>query len=656
METTKQHISKILYGDENQYIIPVYQRNYSWLQENCQELWQDIIELIKNQNSIHFFGPIILSSQNMHNGIFIVVDGQQRLTTVSILLLAVRNFLIKTDTNKDIIKKINNLVESESLDIALKIKLKQNHDDATRYNSLFGITDLVESPSSNVEKNYNFFYNQIAKNPEIAKDIIESLKRLQLVQIILESHENPYIIFESINSKGVHLTAGDLIRNYMLMDLSADIQEHSYTHYWQPIEKFTKKDGEINIPDFIKYYLMFKLGRNVVIKDIYSDFKKFAAHKNKTDIFKDLLIYAKLYAHFVGIEAYEDKEINKQITQFINLKQSVHIPYMFNLFDKFINKQITKDLLISILKLVESYCVRNIIVIGSKGFNKFFIGLAAKVEAQKNNYGNDYIKTLENILCDSTFPSDEKFTLALQENDFYSKKTIRFLLDSFNNYGKKGDYYIPTHHLQIEHIMPQKPKAEYDPKIISEARDVIHSLGNLDLTDNNQKMGNKSKAEKNKIDKDNPLSTTQNHNKIDIWNRDEIIKRRDILIKEALELWKRPDIISNSLDQFSYLLSELDFDVTGVKINKIIIDKKSFEIKTWSDALLQTCLILYEFSPTVFIEKIAIEKDKCRIPKNVNNNVYVESNFSANQILINLKKYCQSLDYDIDLIEIELVL
>lgn len=254
-------------GSSKRFIIPVYQRNYDWQIEHCKQLFDDLVKLSKTRARSHFFGSIV-SAQDDQSGMheYLIIDGQQRLTTVSLMLLAMHNLLAenKIEASKpSLVEKILNeyLIDKYEPD-ATRMKLKPIKNDSKAFAALLDDTeDYVRA--SNITVNYNYFYNRILKNEILADDLFDAFCRLQIISIFLGRDDNPQLIFESLNSTGLDLSEGDKIRNYILMDLKpAKIQEKYYDKYWHKIEQCTSYD----VSSFVRDYLSIKMQSTPAMK------------------------------------------------------------------------------------------------------------------------------------------------------------------------------------------------------------------------------------------------------------------------------------------------------------------------------------------------------------------------------------------------------
>jgi len=273
MQVQQLPIYQFLEGMGKSFIIPVYQRDYAWTKTNCQKLWEDLFDLNNNSRPDHFLGTVVTIGSGFEE--YTVIDGQQRLTTISILLIALHIYLKKkedktSEENVLVEQILDFLINKYSPEKDKRIRLKPNKQDKEHFESLFEDGD-IKNINSNIASNYKYFYERISSQILSPRQLFDSFRKLKIVLIdLVRGQDDPQLIFESLNSTGVDLTAGDLIRNYILMDLKPSEQEIFYKKYWINIEKLTG-----NIAEFVRNYLIFKTKVSIKKDDVYTSFKKF---------------------------------------------------------------------------------------------------------------------------------------------------------------------------------------------------------------------------------------------------------------------------------------------------------------------------------------------------------------------------------------------
>jgi len=672
MQVQQLPIYQFLEGSGKSFVIPVYQRDYAWTKINCQKLWADLIDLNNNGRNDHFLGTLVTIGSGFEE--YTIIDGQQRLTTVSILLIALHSFL-KNKENKNSVETVlidqllDFLINKYSSEHEQRIRLKPNKQDKAHFEKLFDNGEN-SGTDSNINNNYNFFYSQIASEELTPQQVFDAFRRLKIVLIdLVRGQDDPQLIFESLNSTGVDLTAGDLIRNYILMDLNPSEQEKMYKKYWIEIEKFTG-----DIAEFVRNYLIFKLKTWVKKDDVYTVFKNFSSDqfsKNKEGILEDLLNFAKIYSWLVQIQNHPNKGINTQLNRLNKLEFTVCHPYLLDLFNELNQNNINEDIVKNVLIIIESYAFRKILVDNTtQGLNKLFITLARDIKKEEL-WKEEYINILSYILLEKKisqeFPNNEEFESALVNKEIYKlqSKNRNFLLESLENYNSA--YLINLEELTIEHIMPQTLTKEWKNRLGENWQEIyskyLHTLGNLSLTAKNTELSNNSFEDKQKIDFQ--LSKLKLNFKLDglsTWNEESITERAKDLIKNAKDIWPYPQTNYTKPvpeEQLFDLASEDNF--SGSKPSRLYFenDEKGIELKTWRDLLVSVCKFLYEFSPTQF-NKIQDSPEfkwyfdvhkPLRHSLEFSPNKFVEGNNSANYTVAFLSKLCDRLNYPIENIQ-----
>ena len=394
------------------------------------------------------------------------------------------------------------LINQHALDQNKRIRLKPNKQDKLCFESLFANEEHLEC-DSNIINNYKFFYLKIASNDLPPRQLYETFQKLTIVLINLDrGSDDPQLIFESLNSTGVDLTAGDLIRNYMLMDLLPKDQEFMYNKYWTKIEDLTQ-----NIPEFVRNYLIYKNKISVKRDDVYSVFKKFAAsvyQNQKEPIAKDLLYFAKIYSILKQISEYENAGIDKRLKRLNKIEFSVCYPYLFDVFNDLSIGILDTNGVHEILWIIESYAFRKTLVDNTtQGLNKMFITLAKEIK-KETLWKKNYLEIFKYIILQKTvsqrFPNDEEFENALLYKEIYrlQSKNKNFLLESLENFNTS--YTVNIDDFSIEHIMPQKLTKKWKELLGNDWENIhkkyLHTLGNLSLTANNAKLSNKTFEQK----------------------------------------------------------------------------------------------------------------------------------------------------------------
>lgn len=664
--------SDVLEKNKRVFKVPVYQRNYDWDNIQCEKLYQDIIKS-NEKNCQHFTGTIVyIDDVNGGSGLneVLIIDGQQRITTMYILLKALY------DASKNISIRVESEIEevmfNRHCEEIYKVKLKPVKTDNEQLILL--IKDKIDemNRNSNVYKNYVVFKKLIeeslSKGLEI-NDILNGIKKLEIVEIILDKlqGDEPQKIFESINSTGLELSLADLIRNYLLMD---DVkQEKLYEEYWLEIEKNV---GYRNLGDFFINYLNSQISGSVNSKNAYRLFKEHCENNNLSheDVLISLKRTSKYYGAFIGENNCYSSSIMKYLNAFNTIKQTTVIPLIFRIFDDYENKHINEEVLCKLLSYLLTYFVRTNACEINKNMAKFMKSLYSRVidGSDYDNYFEKVAVFLNDIRANDRMPTDKEFKEALIYKPLYKKNICKYLLSVIENSTKE---HIDVSNLTIEHILPQKENAAVWKKEVGENyssvyEQYLHTLGNLTITGHNSELGTKSFAEKKRIIKDNSKANILNKNVLsaDSWNEKTILKRAeclaDILIHEFAYIELHSD---NSEDTVLSFNVNSEFDFANTKPSEFVFVGEHTKVSSWADLLAKTMSTAFDLdSETIndlaqtnysipYATRVYISNDerKFRKPKQIDNSgIYYEANLSANNIISFIKDLLTKMQLDVD--------
>lgn len=563
-ETT---LNKLL-NTSRQFIVPIFQRNYSWQKSQYEQLWFDILRASKfKEKQNHFIGSIVYIDMGTPAGRpqqLLLIDGQQRLTTISILLCAIKDYVQKFNLETKLINlaKIKNqfLYNSDEIDED-KYKLLLNVQDKETYIKLIDNTIFtVNKPATNIIKCYEFFYERIEdfiKQYRQIDEIYAGIFKLSLVSISLDKDsDNPQMIFESMNSTGKDLSQTDLLRNYLLMDLTPEKQTRLYKTYWKPMEELFGEDiykNDVNKFDyFIRDFLTLKsdTGHICKINNVYENFKRYYLDNNceKFAVLKDLFTYAKYYA-CIDLLQENDDELKLYWQEFKKLDSHVVYPFLLKLYDDYSRQILIKEDFKKILQVVISYLWRRAICeIPTNSLSKTFATLYQAVD--KDDYVNSIIKAFVFKSSYKRFSSDYEVREKLQTKDIYHFRLRKYLLEALENYYHKEPIDLNTANYTIEHIMPQNIEHNLSwQQMLGENWQEVHSLylhtlGNLTITGYNAEMSNKSFGEKVNGEsgfKHSHLKLNESIVQCDVWNKKAIQRRTNILTDIILKIWKYPE-------------------------------------------------------------------------------------------------------------------
>ena len=680
MQSEYINIDKFLY-EKKRSVIPVYQRDYSWRKTHCEKLWQDINNLLnQSEEKEHFIGTLVVVNHRKER---IIVDGQQRLTTVSLFLLAMHKFLkSKPDKNKDEIYLEDTLLEGylilKNSSEERRVRLKPNKQDQINFDKLFENIEITEN-NSNIVNNYKFFYKKISESNICCLKLFEAFEKLSIVVINLDSNDNPQVIFESLNSTGLDLNSYDLARNYILMNLKPEQQEKTYNLYWKEIEQNTGSD----VAEFIRNFLIYFNGKKVKKENIYLEFKKYAHSKknDKEEISKEMHRFSVFYSQILQINKFGNSKIDNALKGLIEgVDFKVCICFLFDVFDNHKNDKINNQELLEIINTLESYAIRKFIVSSSKqGLNSWFPGLKNKIiKATDKDYSYfdafNYFITSNNKHTYKFYNNDE-FLEALISKNIYGNYSAKYLFETLEN--NNHFELVATANLEIEHIMPDKITDEWRQKLGENWQSIhkkyLNTLGNLSFAPpkENKKMGNKNFNKKKEIVYGiSKLKLYKDVADNEKWGEAEILQRAKLLAEEALQIWKYPakqtiEIYFNNEEQDDrYDLSSED-DFTGKKPTAIFFENEEYKITTWKDLLKKVCWFFDSLSPTEFnmvMQDLPLifanenNKNNLREPQDFATNKYVETNYSAQKILQTCQIICKKMNYDPEKIEFIAVL
>lgn len=431
----------------SQFAIPVYQRKYSWTKKQCMRLLLDVENAGKDSDNVaHFTGSVVYITKDVFHAAAInslnVIDGQQRLTTVSLMILALQNSLIKTGSEIDItVKKLKSyyLVNSDEED-ELFYKLWLTEGDNQAYQALMenDLTTIKQFKDTKIIENYYYFYDEfLKKNLQM---IYNGLKKLVVIDVSLEAgKDNPQLIFESLNSTGLDLSQSDLIRNYILMDLEPKLQSQLYKKYWLKIETIFKDGMENGFDRFSRDYLTIKNGRIPKQDQTYEVFKTYIDkeinQKDIEEVVQDFYEYAQLFSELLYAQT-NDKSLNRIISDINELRVNVAYPFLIQVLRDYYNELITIDEVRNIFQTLESYVFRRTILgIPTNSLNKIFANFYDHIDFK--HYLDSVLYEFTHLDSYKRFPSDEEFYREIKIKDIYNFQRSKYLLGKLENFDTK---------------------------------------------------------------------------------------------------------------------------------------------------------------------------------------------------------------------------
>lgn len=575
MKATEANLLKFL-KKSPQFVIPIYQRNYSWTADQCRQLWADLLRAGRDAKvNAHFIGAIVYVERGLGNVVqqeaLLVIDGQQRLTTSTLLIAALAKHFESQGIGELLeafsAKKLRNyylLNPDEDGERHFKLILSETDKD-----TLLAILQNAPMPaeaSSRITENFALFKELIAQHQSELEAICQGLAKLVIVDVSLDrAQDNPQLIFESMNSTGLELSQADLIRNYILMGLEPKLQTELYRTYWRPMEKaFGQAAYVVHFDAYMRHYLTAKTGEIPNVREVYVAFKSFARSlKGDTrDLVSDIHAYATYYcAMALGTE--KDAALKQAFHDLRELKVDVAYPFLLDVYHDFQQERLNADEVLHIVRLVESYVFRRAIcAIPTNSLNKTFAGLSRTLK--KDRYLESVQAAFLLLPSYRRFPCDDEFQRELKGRDLYNFRSRSYWLRRLENYARKERVMVEDY--TIEHILPQNealPK-EWQTELGLEWKRIqqtwLHTLGNLTLTGYNSEYRDHPFAYKRDqvTDKDgnpvgfahSPLKLNLGLGKVAVWNEDTIKARADRLATEAAKVWSAPQLAADVLDAY----------------------------------------------------------------------------------------------------------
>ncbi|GAA7454345.1 DUF262 and DUF1524 domain-containing protein [Helicobacter pylori] len=609
----------------NQFVIPIYQRLYSWKKEQCEQLWDDIIKIGGNDKmNGHFIGSILYARvDDTHSSPLLIIDGQQRLTTITLLFIALRDHLNDEDKllEKFSHQKIQNrylINRDEKGDKKFKLFLSEPDRD-----TLLSLIDKDRRKPSErslkIMENFKLFEKWISENTDKLETIFKGLDKLMIVWIALKKgKDDPQLIFESMNSKGIELTQTDLIRNYIIMETEVEKQEDFYNGYWRAMEEDFKQN-ETLFNRFVRHYLTIKTGKIPNIKKVYEAFKDYQQKEGIEieDLLKDLQKYCGFFCK-IAFKKEGDKDLNEALSFLVDLEMDVVYPLLLELYSDYKDSVLSSQDFISIIALTESYiCRRTVCGFGLNGLNKIFPSFTKKIN--KDQY-LESIKVHFGYLTEKQrFPNNDEFKKLFITIDFYNfqkKKYFFERLESFNT-----EEPVNTKECTIEHIMPQTLTEEWKRDLGGNFQAIhdkyLHTIGNLTLTGYNKEYSNKSFQEKRDMEKgfkQSPLRLNQSLKDLEVFGEEQIKKRANDLADWALKIWTYPKLDAETLEKYKPKKEKKVYDLSSYKFgshSRELFDILREKIKAFDERITEKFnqdYISYMFDKN-FVDIVVQNKD-----------------------------------------------
>ena len=683
----------VLYGMKSQFCIPVFQRNYSWNEKNCERLFNDICELMKDKEKNHFIGSFVYKMVKLVDTQyiqFVLIDGQQRLTSLTLILKALYDYLGNlgdeySATREEI--RDSYLFNKFAKDTNLKLKLKPNKEDDKNFNYLMENNFEEIDNNSLIYQNYKYFLERINKLDASIDGFYDALQRLEGVSVTLDKEDDAQMIFESLNSTGMDLNDVDLIRNYLLMNCPPSEQDKLYLNYWLKLEEKLGK----SFTEFVRDYLSFKNG--LVVQSgknkVYTAFKKYYTNNyydkgiDLEEFLQDWMKYAKAYSMLLKPNLNSEKnQLNNALNDTINLNMKTTFPFLLGILHDTNEGLISTEDTIKILRLIESYSVRrSICSIQGGALSQAMASLYKEVKDKyKDDFYNEcYVKIATKLVSINTnayFPKDGQFGDEFTTRDMYSSPLRRYILDKLEN-SYQNKELVNLENLTIEHIMPNTITDEWKRYLNMDNVEEFHEqyknrIGNLTLTAYNSEMGQKLFDEKKNNSDFSRLCLNKYFENVQFWNKYEIEKRGKQLFNDALKIWPFPEVFPEkglSSESYNILEENEDFDLTNTKPTKYIFNENCEKhVNSWNTFYQSIMDDLNNVNKELFLSIMSQDNYCGAIKKMISNNeadlrngerisdgYYIETNNNTMRKIKILKTLIMDMGIDVSSIIVYIV-
>jgi len=690
-------INEYFYGDKTLFIIPLYQRKYAWERKHCERLFADLEKIHKHNVYSHFFGSIVSIRASETEDDLLIIDGQQRITTISLIVLAAINAVENGDmecVDEDIDNIKKNYLFARKRKVERRIKLRPIERDMLAYDALFynNPEDFISPEESGITRNYLLFYQLVKLSDLTFDELIESIEKLIVIDIRLDSKDNPQLIFESLNSCGKDLEEADKVRNYLLMSLSAQEQEDYYKKYWSKIEACTDDEPTM----FIRDYLTIKRGEISNITELYFDFKKYVEEIriSRQELLAEMLDYAKLYQCVIKGKT-ESADVNRKLIQLNNVGSTVGMPFYMAFLHYAKNNGLDNKEIYNVFDVVENYWARRIIcAYPANVMSKMFAMLHSDIcriirNHEKRNVALDvsYSELLKYVLLkkqgNAKFPSDSQVDEMFKTRQVY-KIPVDYRCFLFERMENENSHELNTtivsqmkeNKISIEHIMPQTLTTQWKEDLGDKWEEIhdtyLHTFANLTLTGYNSSYGNHTFQEKKigYVDKkgnkvygfnDSAFRLSNYLKRCEKWTLTELNERQQILLGNFKSLWPMISTEYIPLDKESEMVSFSDdeYEMTNRSILAFHYKSVRYPVQSWKEMLVQLCKLIYKENPTGILYLSTKNsnlhcKERSDLSK-VEDNCYVYTSSSTKTKLSVLNYIFENLELSSSDLEFELV-
>lgn len=713
MNIEKKSILAAITGidDSAQLVIPIYQRTYCWGEKQCKELWSDVLRVQQSRRAnkynfiSHFFGSVVLTDKPDNDGRHYVVDGQQRLLTITLLLKAAldrvknQNLPVEPESSPDVIQGAY-LYKTIDKDTK-RFRIYPNQGDEVAYKDvLLNRKTKAEPHNHHFAENYRWFYRHMQELFDqtgfTLSGLVSLLSHFEVTQMRLTDSDDAQRIFETINATGISLNNSDKIRNFVLMGLDPSKQRNLWTHYWQPIERnasVLNADKTYSIDIFLRIFLVMKLKRKVNMGSLYDEFKAWwnkqidsgnsdAQNPGDSGVegqFRELADYAEIYGYFVHNQLPQGvpPEAKRVLDRLIRLKDlQVESIFLMPAY-AYLRAHNQLDQLAPLLETMESYTLRAMVAGQSSNvLTALYINLPRSIAKCMEETQASYLQAYQHQLIGGAkrvqFVSDEYFEKALHDLNVYNSKLRKYILSMLLN-GKKleGESFASIYDragsrqpgaYTIEHVMPQTLNNQWEQDLGPDWERVheqlVHCLGNLTLTAYNQELSNNSFSEKQKILANSPLSINAFFKNVSRWGEEEIKRRTSELVQQAMMLWPYPQpvpVAPYSYDEDVTASVENDFTATAIKAFTLCGQRTECPEGAWAQFLTKFLSRLPALRPDALqllsvykATRISRNPDKFRMPKELTDGFWCDTQQSANKHVKFAKDCLRLLDIPLD--------
>jgi uncharacterized protein with ParB-like and HNH nuclease domain len=596
MKASETKFQPIIEGTK-QYVVPLFQRAYSWDKKEWDVLWDDLVYLCENEEpKSHFIGSIVtMPTVSVPEGVakYLLIDGQQRITTIFVLLMLLRD-KAKEAGNDELANEIQQTM--------LVNPFKKGHDyfkllptqaDRSAFQSLVQRVQIDDQ--SQVYRCYQFFSRKLSQKTIGVQELTKVItNRFSVVSIVLDSDDNPHLVFESLNAKGQKLTQADLIRNYFFMRIHVEEQAELYNKYWAPMQSALRD----NLTECIRHYMM-RNGSFVKQTDVYFTLKDRIGESDALKALNEIYVFAGYYQKLVDPMKEKDLQIRASITRLNRLEVTTAYPFLLNCYHDYMQEQLSYNDFVKILKILENFVIRRYVCnIPTSHLNKLFPYLYDWAKAKDTS---NFVDAVRLTLQSRDYPRDAQFRSRLMDAKLYgygerAVKTKLILETLEDAYQHKEQ--VPYDNLTIEHVMPQT-QTEWWQQHLGEDWQVdyelcLHTLGNLTLTGYNSELSNESFPKKQQLLAESHLQLNKYFQGITKWDRAAIEKRSEVLADLALTIWPYFG------DTQAFFVPDTVDAATGKTPKYVTILGQRFTVDSWRSVLRRTIATIADVVPEGF--------------------------------------------------------